>query len=117
MINWFKQIRNNKDYWFLQLDIAEFYPSISEVLLSEAISFAENYTVISSQTRRIIPHSRKSLLFERETTWVKKNDPEFDVTMGAYDGAEVCDPVGIFLLSKVKTSFGNLDFRLYFQCE
>ena len=113
VINWFKQIGNKKDCRFLQLDIAEFYPSISEALLSEAICFAENYTVISSQTHRIILHSRKSLLFESETTWVKKNNPEFDVTMGAYDGAEVCELVGLFLLSKVKTSFGNLDFGLY----
>ena len=44
---------------------------------------------------------------------MKKNNPEFDVTMGAYDGAEVCELVGLFLLSKVKTSFGNLDFGLY----
>ena len=113
VIDWFKKIRDKKECKFLQLDIAEFYPSISEELLNEAICFAESFTNISSQARKIIHHSRKSLLFNGETTWVKKNNPEFDVTMGAYDGAEVCELVGLFLLSKVKASFRDLDFGLY----
>ena len=28
----------------------------------------------------------------------KKNNSEFDVTMGSYDGAELCELVGLFLL-------------------
>ena len=35
------------------------------------------------------------------------------MTMGSYDGAEVCELVGLFLLSKVKTEFKDLDFGLY----
>lgn len=31
-------------------------------------------------------HSRKSLLHNSETPWVKKEENGFDVTMGAYDG-------------------------------
>ena len=45
--------------------------------------------------KKIIYHARKSLLFNEEGTWVKK-DGLFDVTMGAYDGAEVCELVGTF---------------------
>ena len=30
-----------------------------------------------------------------------KKDGSFDVTMGAYDGAEVCELVGTFLLDKI----------------
>ena len=30
--------------------------------------------------------------------------------MGSYDGAEVCELVGLFLLSKVKNEFKDLDF-------
>ena len=41
VIQWFKAIENKPDCRFFQLDIAEFYPSISEELLSKAISFAE----------------------------------------------------------------------------
>ena len=40
-------------------------------------------------------HSRKSLLFENEHPWVKKDkDNMFDVTMGCWDGAEVCELTG-----------------------
>ena len=44
-------------------------------------------------------HARKSLLFNEEGTWMKK-DGLFDVTMGAYDGAEVRELVGTFLLDR-----------------
>ena len=40
-------------------------------------------------------HTRKSLLFNEGGTWMKK-DELFNVTIGVYDGAEVCKPVGIF---------------------
>ena len=44
-------------------------------------------------------HARKSLLFNEEGTLMKK-DGLFDVTMGAYDGAEVRELVGTFLLDR-----------------
>lgn len=37
----------------------------------------------------IIIHSRKSLLFNKNTAWIKKNNSSFDITLGSYDGAEV----------------------------
>ena len=46
-----------------QLDIKEFYPSISEETLNKAINFAEHYTSISQENIRIIKHCRKSKLF------------------------------------------------------
>ena len=33
----------------------------------------------------------------------KKNNSEFDVTMGSYDGAEICELVGLFLLHELST--------------
>ena len=40
-------------------------------------------------------HCRKSLLFDNETAWTKKNHSNmFDVTMGSIDGAEVCELIG-----------------------
>ena len=35
--------------------------------------------------------------------WIKKNNSEFDVTMGSYDGAELCELVALFLLHKLST--------------
>ena len=44
----------------------------------------------------IIMHARMSLLFENEKPWVKKRerDSMFDVTMGCWDRAEVCELTG-----------------------
>jgi hypothetical protein len=44
---------------------------------------------------------------------MKKNNDLFDVTMGSYDGAEVCELVGIYLLHQVKTAFPEISFGLY----
>ena len=55
---------------------------------------------ISNENLRIIKHCRKSLLYNNFEPWKKKDtDSCFDVTMGSYDGAEVCEVVGIYLLS------------------
>ena len=46
--------------------------------------------------------ARKTLLFHDDTPWVKRSgNEEFDVPMGSYDGAEVCELVGCFLLNKL----------------
>lgn len=45
-------------------------------------------------------HARKSLLFDNADPWSKKDSSTmFDVTMGSYDGAEVCELVGIHTLA------------------
>ena len=101
----------------MQLDIVEFYPSITEELLDKALDFAEQHTEISEQTRNIVKQSRQALLFTQDekgnkTAWTKQKST-FDVTMGAPDGAEICELVGLFLLSEVKAKFPELNFGLY----
>ena len=49
-------------------------------------------------TKKIINNARKSLLFNKQQTWIKKESGLFNVTMGAQDGAEVCELIGSFLL-------------------
>ena len=118
VLKWFDKIENKQSKSFLQMDIVEFYPSISKELLNEALEWASTITTIPEQTKEIIIHSRKSLLFSRQAgteepvTWQKKNGL-FDVTMGAPDGAEICELVGLFLLQKINEKFPQLDFGLY----
>ena len=45
--------------------------------------------------------ARKSFLFDGKDVWVKKVNAHFDVTIGAYDGAEACEIVGLYLLNKL----------------
>ena len=78
------------------MDIKEYYPSITEETLDKAISFASNHTTVSLEDIRIIKHNRKSLLFHSEEAWKKEEScSRFDVTMGSYDGAELCILIGI----------------------
>ena len=50
---------------------------------------------------QIIYPARKSLLFSNEKPWMKRQGNLFDNTMGAYDCAEICKLVGIFMLNKI----------------
>ena len=102
IINWFNNIENKKDCSFIQFDIKEFYPSITEDILEGAISFAKSLMDIDDHKIRTIKHYRKSLLFQNNVAWKKKTTTScFDVTMSSYDGAEVCELVGTFILSKL----------------
>ena len=55
----------------------------------------------------------KSLLFHNNVAWKKKTTAScFDVTMGSYDGAEVCELVRPFTLSKLE-NIGKKNTGLY----
>ena len=43
--------------------------------------------------------ARKSVLIHQREAWTKKAGESFDVTMGADDGAEICELVVLFILS------------------
>ena len=113
VIDWFKNIKNKCNCRFVQLDIVEFYPSISHKLLTDALNFASKHTFIDNDTFRVIMHARKSLLFSKDDVWVKKDNPSFDVTMGSYDGAEVCELVGLYILDKIKVECPDIELGLY----
>ena len=113
VIEWFKQIKHKSRCRFVQLDIVEFYPSISHKLLTDALNFASKYTAIDNDTFDVIMHSRKSLLFSKDNVWVKKDNPSFDVTMGSYDGAEVCELVGLYILDRIKVECPEIELGLY----
>ena len=99
---------------FASFDIDSLYPSTPESLLSKAISFAKNYTTISDRDIDIIMLCRKSLLFDNETAWTKKNHSSmFDATIGSFDGAEVCELIRLFLLNNLSEKYGKNNVGLY----
>ena len=83
----------------MQLEIEEFYPSVTKHLMLKAIEHAKLDTSITKQELDIILHARKSLLFSKNKPWEKTiNEPLFDIVMGSYDGAEICELVGLYIL-------------------
>ena len=109
-ISWFKNINNKKQSSFVNFDVENFYPSISEKLLIDAINFAKSSANITEQDLSIIMQSRKTLLFQNSEPWVKKlGNENFDVPMGCYDGAELCELVGSFILNKLTSIVNKSD--------
>ena len=113
VIKWFMKIEQKREYKFIVFDIKNFYPWIKETLLIKAINFAEKLLNITKEDKIIIKHARKSLLYNNSEPWMKKDSGLFDVTMGAYDGAEVCELVGTFLLYKLSLKYNKNDIGLY----
>ena len=114
VINWFKNLTHKENRRFIQFDIVDFYPSISEDLLSRVIIYARNIITIEDKVIDAIKLARKSLLFSKKGTWVKRGDnPSFDVTVGSFDGAEICEIVRIYLLEKLPPLLGKENFGLY----
>ena len=44
---------------------------------------------------------------------MKKGSGLFDVTMGAYDGAEICELVGTYILHQITSKYNKKDIGLY----
>ena len=73
----------------------------------KAIEHAQLYTSITKQERDIILHAKKSLLLSKNKPWEKTiNESLFDITMGSYDGAEICKLVGLYVLSFLGKVYG-----------
>ena len=83
VINWFKAIPDKSNYKFIVFDIVNFYPSITEEILRKSLCFAKQYTSISDENINVIMNARKSLLFDKDQPWTKRDNKDmFDVTMG-----------------------------------
>ena len=91
-------------YNFLQINVKDFYPSIKETLLNEAIQFAKEHVPITRKDVEVIFHARKSVLYNDRELWVKKEGGSFDVTIRAYDGVEVCELISIYMLHLIGKS-------------
>ena len=83
-----------------------------KAFIKKALSFAQKHTCISENDLDLLHHCRQSVLFNNGEPWTKKDSP-FDVGMGAYDGAEVAELVGLLILSKINEQFPQLNFGLY----
>lgn len=115
-LDWFLSIKNKKSkksIKFFKFDIVSFYPSISKTLLENAITWAKSITNIEDRDMEVIFHCRKSFLFYRKEPWVKREQSEFDVGMGEFDSAEICELVGLYILHQMKDIIPMNDLGLY----
>ena len=54
VVNWFSSIHRKSECSFIQMDIKDFYPTITKKILDEAITFAKDHTEISENDIRTI---------------------------------------------------------------
>ena len=108
--DWFINLDSKQELTFIKFDVESFYPSISETLLRAAFEWAETLVNITQEEKEVINKTKMSLLYVRGSPWVKRRS-EWDVTMGSFDGAEVSELVGLYMLDKLTQT--NLDLGLY----
>ena len=66
------------------------------------MDWATEFVDISAQQRKVIIQACQSFLFLEGQPWMKKGGDNFDVGMGAYHGAQVCELVGLFMMSRLE---------------
>ena len=67
---------------------------------------------ITPEERKVIKQACESFLYFNGKPWEKKEGNKFDVGMGAYHGAQACEVVGLFLMSRLK-DIPNLSSVIY----
>ena len=107
-------MKKKQEKRWVKFDVEAFYPSISKTLLNKAITYARSLTSVTKEEEDIIHHCRKGILVgPNNTLWQKVSNPEFDVSMGSEDGAEVCELVGLFMLNNLEEIMPKENFGIY----
>ena len=71
-------------------------------------------TKVFDEDINLIMHAKKNLLFNEGIPWLEKERMEdFNVPIGCFDGAEVCELVGSFILQQLSQLFEDQLVRLY----
>ena len=78
------------------------------------LNFVKTICGIPDKDISIIMQSSQTLSVNNKNPWLKKSgNEEFDVSMGCFDGAEVCELVGIYILHLLRTVMRNENIGLY----
>ena len=76
------------------------------IFLHTSIDDHEYETIMLS--RRTLLHDSKGNMWTR-----KKTTKQFDVSMGVFDGAEVCELIGLCIISTINESINSVSIGLY----
>ena len=87
----------------------DFYPSITDNLLTKTLKWAQKYHNITVTEFDALMHARRTILYDHKGNVLpqKNSKNQFDVSMGANDGAEICELVGLYILIEIHK---NIDF-------
>ena len=108
VIEWFTKLENKEKHYFIQFDVVDYYASITPELIKKSIEYAERFVKISDEEKDTIFQACNSFLCNEGKDWIKKQGKTFDITMGGFHGAEICDLAGLYLLSLLKEVLPNV---------
>ena len=69
--------------------------------------------ILHKETSKLCSIPEKSILCNNGIPWVKKEGTGFDVIMGTYDRAEICELISIFMLSLLGTKYDSENIGLH----
>ena len=108
LFEWFTKLERKEKHYFIQFDVVDYYASITPELIKNSIAFAERYVEISDEEKDTIFQACNSFLWNEGKDWIKRQGKTFDITMGGFHGAEICDLAGLYLLSLLKEVLPNV---------
>ena len=82
-------------------------------MFHEALQFAKMQVNITQRDIEVVLYSRKNISYCNKIPWLKKEKNSFDVTMATYDDAEICELIGIFMLSLIGKKYDSENAGLY----
>ena len=103
VIRWFNNFENKKQLSYLTFDIVGFYPSITDNLLIKTLKWAQKYHYIAATNFETIIHARRTILCNHKGNVLTQKDSknQFDMSMVANDGAEICELIGLCILTEI----------------
>ena len=63
-----------------------------------AVKWVTDFSYITDTAISVIMTARKTFLYDEVDFWAKEANYNFDVSIGAFDGAEVCELEGLYVL-------------------
>ena len=77
----------------------------------KALKWSRKYVEISDEEIEVIMAARKAMLYMNGEPWAKKGGEVFDVGMGFFDRAEVCELTGLYILEELEDL--DIDVGIY----
>ena len=98
-------------YKLMKIDIENFYPSIKERLLKDALNFFNKTTQITEKKKKSLTQ-QNLFLYQRRSMNKRKNfkkeDKLFEFTIGGKHEAEECELIWLYTLQGLKNILLNL---------
>ena len=68
---------------------------------------------ITIKDAEVIFHAQKSVLYNDGERWARKEGDSLSITIGGYDGAKVCELIGVYVLHLIGKKYDSKNIGLH----